>query len=1073
MDTIVLALLAALVYPFIVAWLVGLGKSRRIENLERTLAELDKARHTAPAYRPVVPSVSKQASRPTSFYSVKAPPLVSQPKEEAPAAPAAVEPYRQDAPDLDVDVAPIAQPIDTQRSEQLEQPRTAPITQSESNTEPKPESQTAKWLGVAKTWLLTGNLVAKLGLVILFIGIAFLLKYVAARVTIPIELRLAAVVLADLGLLFCGWRLRLKRREVGLPIQGTAIAILMLVVFSAFQRYDLIPAGFAFALLVCLTAFTCLLAVLQDAPWLAAFGITGGFACPLLLSTGEGNHIALFSYYALLNAGVFALAMKKSWRPLNLLGFAFTFIVGSAWGYLRYTPAHYLSSQGFLILFFLCYVGISLAFAYQQQTRLKYYVDAILVLGTPLLAFGLQVALVKDQPFGIALSTLALGGFYLALASILITRGRERWRVMLEAYAALGVIFGTLALPFALDGRWTSGAWALEGAGFVWLGMRWQRQSIWLFGLLLQIGAGISFLSVITRLDPVAALSSNLGLVFLLLAASAFAVALNLRKNSGNRTTLSTLAASWLTLSAVWLLTGLWSEAIVRTAGGVLANWLVAGALFTGLLLYLIGMRMAWLVTRQLAMAAQIIAAIALGVVSVAGGFGDTMLETHGEQPLAGILMVVGAAFASSRMIQRAASPGQPASGWATALLLWAGFWWFGPAINIIAGRLFGYLPDSFGSSYARWTALYALGVAVTAIAGARLAPRLTWPQLRWCAVVCWAMLVLVSAGILHTLYFAHMLPDAASWIAWALLLASGEYVMVQWSAGGPALSDAARKLLHLLRTGGPWLALWPSGAILIDAWLVGPVVGPDSITQDSWVIGAAWGNYLPTWIMMLALVLLLHRSLAGKWPTTPLGEWYRAFFIPCATALLVALTLIWNLHHDGAMAPLPYLPLLNPLDLTTGFVLMMWASALRQLTDLAALHSQLLQRLRLAALVAAYLWLNLILLRSAAHYLDLDYRFADLAASQMVQAMLSLAWSGSALVLMRMAAHRTMRRSWWTGALVLGVVVLKLFVVDLDNSGGIARVISFVGVGLLLLLVGYFAPYPKAGQGMPPTASA
>lgn len=93
-----------------------------------------------------------------------------------------------------------------------------------------------RWLIAVKTWLMTGNLVAKFGLVILFIGVAFLLKYVAATITIPMELRLAAVVLADLGLLGWGWRLRSKRREIGLPVQGTAIAILMLVIFSAFQR---------------------------------------------------------------------------------------------------------------------------------------------------------------------------------------------------------------------------------------------------------------------------------------------------------------------------------------------------------------------------------------------------------------------------------------------------------------------------------------------------------------------------------------------------------------------------------------------------------------------------------------------------------------------------------------------------------------------------------------------------------------------------------------------------------------------------------------------------------------------
>ena len=42
-----------------------------------------------------------------------------------------------------------------------------------------------------------------------------------------------------------------------------------------------------------------------------------------------------------------------------------------------------------------------------------------------------------------------------------------------------------------------------------------------------------------------------------------------------------------------------------------------------------------------------------------------------------------------------------------------------------------------------------------------------------------------------------------------------------------------------------------------------------------------------------------------------------------------------------------------------------------------------------------------------------------------------------------------------------MGVVVLKLFTVELGGSGGIARIVSFIGVGLLLLLVGWFAPVP------------
>ncbi|MFM2088265.1 MAG: hypothetical protein RLZZ237_3134, partial [Pseudomonadota bacterium] len=121
----------------------------------------------------------------------------------------------------------------------------------------------------AKTWLLTGNLVAKLGLLILFLGVSFLLKYVSAQVTLPIELRLAGIALLDIALLAWAWRIRLSRPGISLPLQGTALAILMLVTFGAFRLYGLMPAGLAFALLFVLTALTCLLAVLQNAVWLA------------------------------------------------------------------------------------------------------------------------------------------------------------------------------------------------------------------------------------------------------------------------------------------------------------------------------------------------------------------------------------------------------------------------------------------------------------------------------------------------------------------------------------------------------------------------------------------------------------------------------------------------------------------------------------------------------------------------------------------------------------------------------------------------------------------------------------
>jgi len=82
-------------------------------------------------------------------------------------------------------------------------------------------------------------------------------------------------------------------------------------------------------------------------------GVLGGFATPLLVSTGSGNHVALFSYYLVLDLGIAAVAWHRTWRSLNLIGFVFTFLIGTTWGVLKYAPENYLSAQLFLILFFL------------------------------------------------------------------------------------------------------------------------------------------------------------------------------------------------------------------------------------------------------------------------------------------------------------------------------------------------------------------------------------------------------------------------------------------------------------------------------------------------------------------------------------------------------------------------------------------------------------------------------------------------------------------------------------------------------------------------------------------------
>jgi uncharacterized membrane protein len=354
---------------------------------------------------------------------------------------------------------------------------------------PPPPSPPPAWLA----WIMGGNTLARIGVLLLFIGVGFLLKYASEHVHVPIELRLSAVAAGAIALLVVGWRLRVRRGAYAMILQGGAVGVLYLTVFAALKLYAVLPPWATIILLLLIAALSSSLAVLQDAIALAVVGIVGGFLAPILTSTQSGDHVVLFSYYALLNAAIFGMAWFKAWRSLNLLGFVFTFVIGTLWGVTRYRPEDFATTEPFLILFFLFYVGIAVLYALRRTVEVRNPVDATLVFGTPLIAAALQSAMVRDMPFGMALSAVAVSAVYLLLARALYSRQGEGMRLLVESFLGLGVIFATLAIPLALDARWTSASWALEGAAMLWAGVRQRRWQVRAFGILLQLVAGVAF----------------------------------------------------------------------------------------------------------------------------------------------------------------------------------------------------------------------------------------------------------------------------------------------------------------------------------------------------------------------------------------------------------------------------------------------------------------------------------------------------------------------------------------------------------------------------------------------------
>ena len=151
----------------------------------------------------------------------------------------------------------------------------------------------------------------------------------------------------------------------------------------------------------------------------ALLAVTGGFLAPFLASTGEGNHIILFSYFAVLNAAILGIAWFRSWRLLNLAGFAFTFVLSTVWGVLSYRPEDFATTEPFLLVFFLLYVAIAILYSTRQPPTLHGYIDGAIIFGTPIAAFGLQAAMLHNHRLGLAYSALTVSALYVALAWLL------------------------------------------------------------------------------------------------------------------------------------------------------------------------------------------------------------------------------------------------------------------------------------------------------------------------------------------------------------------------------------------------------------------------------------------------------------------------------------------------------------------------------------------------------------------------------------------------------------------------------------------------------------------------------
>ncbi|MFH1139102.1 MAG: DUF2339 domain-containing protein [Pseudomonadota bacterium] len=765
-----------------------------------------------------------------------------------------------------------------------------------------------------KFFFTTANTVVAIGGVVLFFGVGFLLKYAVEHGLFPLELRYIGAGLLGLALLAAGWLLRIKRRNYALLLQGCAVGVLYIAIFSAAKWHGLIPLPLSFALLTALAVLSGMLAVLQDARGLAAFGTLGGFLAPPLTSTGGGHHVLLFSYYALLGFGILGVAYYKTWRELNLIGFFFTLGIGSAWGFEYYRPELFKSTEPFLIIFFFQYLAAAVLGALRRPADLKKLLDGTLVFGLPVAAFSLQAEMVLGMEYGLAWSALALGAIYLLLATTLWKYNPVFLGILAEAFLALGTVFGSLAIPFALDGKWTSAAWCLEGAALVWIGLRQRRVLARFFGYLLQLSSGLAFL-----------------------------LALGLDGESP-----PLLNRDFLGLMLISL-----------------------GGLFTSFILW------------------------------------------KSETP-------------SPRNEKRL--------HW--FFLAWGLIWWYAAGLREIDI----FLPSRFQENAS--IAFFALSAGLM---------HLFYRRLNW-AAPRGPIFGLAPALILFFIFHAAMHLgrhpfERYGYLAWPFALAMHYYLLYR---SEDDLNPVFRRVQHVAG-----LALLAGLAAWELSWMA------DKFTGGAGVWGfLAWG-LIPGFLARF----LLSGKGGSIWPLKKQAADYYRHGAP----LLLAWTWLWLLYGALTLAgdpwPLKYIVFLNPLEVAQLLMLVvLWDWRQTMKTAAPAFPVEIPGKfLNYFLGLTLFATAHGILARAVHFWVGIPFELRDLTRNMTFQAGLSIFWTITALGVMFAATRKNVREAWFAGAALLALVVIKLFLVDLSKTGAIARIVSFLVVGLLMLLIGYLSPLPPA----------
>jgi len=369
-------------------------------------------------------------------------------------------------------VAPVEIFATVHREEKADRPKSIPVSKPVKPKEPsffERNPDLEKFIGE--------NLINKIGIAILVIGIGFFVKFAIDQDWINEVGRVFIGIVCGAILVGFAHYTRNSFRSFSSVLVGGGMAIFYLTIAIAFHEYKLMPQSIAFVIMVIITIFSVILSIIYDRKELAVLALIGGFTSPFMLSTGSGNYQVLFTYVLILNIGMIVLSYFKRWNIINVISFAFTILLYGAWLIKTFTfdlepsKAH-IGAMLFASLFYLTFFTMNIINNIKENKAFLAFQLSILIVNT-FLYYSAGMFILKGIHGGLyqGLFTILIATFNFIFAYVLFKNKKVDANLV---YLLIGLVltFVSLSAPIQLEGNYITLFWAAEAVLLLWLSQK-------------------------------------------------------------------------------------------------------------------------------------------------------------------------------------------------------------------------------------------------------------------------------------------------------------------------------------------------------------------------------------------------------------------------------------------------------------------------------------------------------------------------------------------------------------------------------------------------------------------------